>query len=62
MAVSGRGGAEEVAPIVLLSWAKLTVQWMPHSFGTFASHHQRPARMSSPGPVGRVQGAQPMLV
>ena len=37
-------------------------QWMPHSLGAFVSHHQRPARASSPSAVARVQGAQPMLV
>ena len=26
-----------------------TAQWMPHSFGAFASHHQRPSRPASPG-------------
>jgi hypothetical protein len=40
----------------------LASPWMPHSFTVFCSHHQRPARASSPGCVGRVQGAQPMLV
>ena len=39
-----------------------TGQWMPHSLGAFVSHHQRPARGSSPGLVARVQGVQPMLV
>lgn len=33
----------------------------PHSFFPSCSHHQRPARISSPGLVGRVQQAQPML-
>ena len=36
-------------------------QCMPHSLGAFVSHHQRPARSSSPSPIARVQGAQPML-
>ena len=33
----------------------------PHSLCSGFSHHQRPARMSSPGFTARVQGAQPML-
>ena len=37
----------------------------PHSFAgdwpSLASHHQRPARKSSPRLIARVQGAQPML-
>jgi phosphoadenosine phosphosulfate reductase len=34
----------------------------PHSFAvSFSSHHQRPARKSSPRLMARVQGAQPML-
>src|SRR3989338_4673238 len=33
----------------------------PHSFCSGCSHHQRPARMSSPGLMARVQGAQLML-
>ena len=37
-------------------------QWMPHSFGAFVSHHQRPARVASPGAIARVQGAQPIEV
>src|SRR5580700_2994345 len=37
-------------------------KWMPHSFLASCSHHQRPARSSSPGSTARVQGAQPMLV
>ena len=37
-------------------------QWMPHSFGAPVSHHQRPARRSSPFCVGRVHGAQPIEV
>ena len=32
-------------------------QCMPHSFGAFDSHHQRPARSSSSGPIARVHGA-----
>src|SRR6516225_10312634 len=32
----------------------------PHSFFASSSHHQRPARSSSPGAIGRVQGAHPM--
>ncbi len=32
----------------------------PHSFLSSCSHHQRPARSSSPGFTARVQGAQPM--
>ena len=39
-----------------------TGQCIPHSFGAFFSHHQRPARRSSPGFVTLVQGRQPMLV
>src|SRR5438128_729048 len=35
-------------------------QWMPHSFGAFSSHHQRPARFGSPGWIARVQGAPPI--
>src|SRR5207302_4927766 len=37
-------------------------QCMPHSLGAFVSHHQRPARSSSPSPIARVQGAQPIEV
>ncbi len=37
-------------------------QWMPHSFGAFVSHHQRPARDCSPGATARVHGAQPIEV
>src|SRR5438270_1963487 len=37
-------------------------QCMPHSFGAFFSHHQRPARSSSPASVARVHGAQPIEV
>ena len=33
----------------------------PHSFDSGDSHHHLPARMSSPGEMARVQGAQPML-
>ena len=39
-----------------------TAQWIPHSFGAFASHHQRPARPASPGAIARVHGAQPIEV
>jgi hypothetical protein len=35
---------------------------MPHSFGAFVSHHQRPARSSSPSAIARVHGAQPIDV
>ena len=38
------------------------VQCRPHSFTAPSSHHQRPARSSSPGPVARVHGAHPMDV
>ena len=34
--------------------------WMPHSFFSSCSHHQRPARGSSPGCTARVHGAQPI--
>jgi hypothetical protein len=37
-------------------------QCIPHSFGAFVSHHQRPARSPSPGAIARVQGAQPIDV
>ncbi|OQC14426.1 MAG: hypothetical protein BWX79_00880 [Alphaproteobacteria bacterium ADurb.Bin100] len=33
----------------------------PHSLAASSSHHQRPARKSSPRLMARVQGAQPML-
>ena len=33
----------------------------PHSLCSGCSHHQRPARTSSPGATARVHGAQPML-
>ena len=33
----------------------------PHSLAVSSSHHQRPARKSSPRLMARVQGAQPML-
>ena len=33
----------------------------PHSLSDSSSHHQRPARKSSPTAMARVQGAQPML-
>src|SRR4029453_8605866 len=39
-----------------------TAQWIPHSFGAFSSHHQRPSRPVSPGAIERVQGAQPIDV
>ena len=32
----------------------------PHSFDSGVSHHQRPARTSSPATTGRLHGAQPM--
>jgi hypothetical protein len=35
---------------------------MPHSFGAFDSHHQRPARLASPAEIARVHGAQPIDV
>ena len=40
------------------------IQWRwcrPHSRWSGDSHHQRPARTSSPGWTARVQGSQPML-
>src|SRR2546422_237176 len=37
-------------------------QWIPHSFGAFSSHHQRPVRAGAPGAIARVQGAQPIDV
>src|SRR3989337_941211 len=33
----------------------------PHSLSESCSHHQRPARRSSPGFMALVQGSQPML-
>ena len=39
-----------------------TAQWMPHSFGAFTSHHQRPSRPDSPSAIARVHGAQPIEV
>ena len=33
----------------------------PHSLCSGCSHHQRPARRSSPGSIARVHGAQPIL-
>ena len=33
----------------------------PHSLAASSSHHQRPARKSSPSVMARVQGSQPML-
>jgi hypothetical protein len=35
-------------------------QWIPHSFGAFDSHHQRPARDGSSGLIARVHGAHPI--
>ncbi len=35
--------------------------WSPHSRCSGSSHHQRPARQSSPSATARVHGAQPML-
>ncbi len=35
--------------------------WSPHSFESLLSHHQRPARTSSPARTARVHGSQPML-
>src|SRR3546814_8853946 len=32
----------------------------PHSLASFCSHHQRPARSSSPARTARVQGSQPI--
>ncbi|CAJ8070233.1 Uncharacterised protein [Burkholderia pseudomallei] len=37
------------------------VMCSPHSFVSRDSHHQRPARLSSPGRIARVHGSQPML-
>ena len=37
-----------------LAWCR------PHSLDSGFSHHQRPARTSSPTEIARVQGAQPM--
>ena len=37
-------------------------QCIPHSFGASVSHHQRPARVGSSGPIARVHGAQPIDV
>ena len=53
-------GAEADALAELLELGLSTEQWIPHSFGAFDSHHQRPARDGSSGPVARVQGAQPI--
>ena len=39
----------------------IVVMCSPHSFVSRDSHHQRPARLSSPGRIARVQGSQPML-
>ena len=33
--------------------------WIPHSLVSGSSHHQRPARESSPSWMARLQGAQP---
>ena len=37
-------------------------QCIPHSLGAPVSHHQRPARVGSPGAIARVQGLQPIDV
>ena len=50
-------GVHAVAPIIG-SVSVFTCK--PHSL-VDSSHHQRPARKSSPTAIGRVQGAQPML-
>src|SRR5215469_6721868 len=34
--------------------------WSPHSLLSSCSHHHRPARSGSPGPMARVQGAHPI--
>ena len=39
----------------------IVVMCKPHSFESRDSHHQRPARLSSPGRIARVHGSQPML-
>src|SRR5438132_13882544 len=44
------------------SFAHVLLQWRPHSLTSPYSHHQRPARASSPGRVAREQGAQLMDV
>ena len=41
-------------------WLALTLVCRPHSRLLLCSHHQRPARMSSPGRMARVQGSQPI--
>ena len=46
------------------AWASFLVSDVtckPHSLAVSSSHHQRPARKSSPRLMARVQGAQPML-
>ena len=40
----------------------LIEQCIPHSFGASVSHHQRPARVGSSGPIARVHGVQPIDV
>ena len=53
--VSGEGAAQAATGSAVL------VACRPHSLAASSSHHQRPARKSSPTAIARVQGAQPML-
>ena len=50
-----------ISDSVEVSAAGASLTCRPHSFATSSSHHQRPARKSSPKAIARVQGAQPML-
>src|SRR5437867_4262721 len=60
---SGERDAPAGAPPYPGSWLLVPASYWcsPHSLYSGFSHHQRPARMSSPGLMARVHGAQPML-
>src|SRR5471030_1372941 len=51
----------ELGAALRSSTSLMLVTCKPHSFVSRDSHHQRPARLSSPGRMARVHGSQPML-
>ncbi len=53
-------GFKEIEVAGLRGHHAAALQCKPHSLPKSLSHHQRPARMSSPGPIARVQGSQPI--
>ena len=50
-----------VHALISSGFFKSSLACRPHSLAASSSHHQRPARKSSPRLMARVQGAQPML-